>query len=1414
MVVLLLAALVAVAGPFLLSSGLEDRESRHFAARARARHAAEGAMARALWCLTRTGEEAERSGVFGPPFDSPDWDTRDELLVGFRFVPPRPPKGQKALPLPAGLDSDSFHNPNGEIWTAEVEDEQGKLNINSAPPAALGSMLASALLYVPLQAGDTSMTLDFAGAFPSDGDGRTIDGFVRVGREVMAYTSRDGNVLGGLHRGILGTDVEPHPAGVLVYDARGWAIGALRLGAGGSAGSFHSVPQILGISAFQHAAGGRSHTLAVKPEEFEVLERYLTATSYRAKADGWVRREKLLDGTWNADRRVFRVRDNSNYGPGTVVRFLDERGRVRAVRRVMSADYIPVPGPQGARVTLEYEVGFAHSGDSEMFLEAELPHPVNVNTASLPVLVACLAGVALYNGPAVSRDQALVVADRLTRPGLVIRNREDLDTVLRTLMAERVIGDGERQAILENATVPGSTRLRLGTVPFCFRAYSHFTVEASATVNHAASGRPMATHTVRQLVQMPTAYPGFFLLRSQKEFEEQMRSGFGRRVVTWPVAMIDKDSAPDESLEDNVGDVRLGTGRVGRALPGTLMTDHCERPAQTALLTPDGYSMTGGPGLSYGGASCFKLSDSSVDPGSIEFWMKCDQWGGILARAARADARDLIEISYDSRNRDLVMELADGTHEGRTVIYREPYDLEPGEWYHIRAVFKSTRLGGQVFLVDGGLTPPQGPGVYGPMTELRENLDDWSGKQPGDARDVMVESTAGFPRSGAFAIDGEVFEYTSLDGTTFRDVRRGRRYTQAVSHTAGAAVQLWGYAERVSGQIPQTSGRLAESLEANPRCRIDNPPDPGPPALPGGVDEDETTIKVDSTAAFQSSGYIWVGQECIFYEGKDATRFLRCARGQRGTTAASHRHNASLVAASMRVTDFSGYPEGSHVQIDEDGSATRVEWLSFAEKIARGGRRYLVPGIHTDRDGNKSLHAWRGHYGTGARAHAAGADLIPVFSLAGPKCGDAASPQMEPVTVTDGSGESEPARLKRAYESTSYWRNQDTGAEGWTHTWMAALDRHVSRTYSGGDCRLLKFPSGELAMRPGDLHVGRGLACSVDEIRVAGGHVRAGRLPAGFSLDQAATGIVIEMPSAAAANQVPASGLVRIDGELAYYTGRSAGTRTLPWTPRLPFRTPAPQYDTRDFPVVTLSGVRRGVLGSRVAAHAPWSPAVFLEALPATDLTARADETAGDIPLRSGAGFDDEGYALVGSEIIGYCQRGGNTLGGVYFRGAYGTVAQGHQAGTMAVPLPFRYWDRHRRESDRSELAFFQGSFTAAGTSWRGIGMLGSAASYVGVRLLVRFNGVPGWDSAPTNRDGGLYEFAVDPARLLSGTPFEFSSRTGRGVRADQIEYRLLFEYLSGATRSAAWKRTPRIDTLYVVYGNPLVVVRREVTAR
>jgi hypothetical protein len=62
--------------------------------------------------------------------------------------------------------------------------------------------------------------------------------------------------------------------------------------------------------------------------------------------------------------------------------------------------------------------------------------------------------------------------------------------------------------------------------------------------------------------------------------------------------------------------------------------------------------------------------------------------------------------------------------------------------------------------------------------------------------------------------------------------------------------------------------------------------------LDGAVTKAATTITVDSTAGFSSTGFAWIGQEAIEYAGSTGTTFTGCSRAMLGTDAESHQDNS------------------------------------------------------------------------------------------------------------------------------------------------------------------------------------------------------------------------------------------------------------------------------------------------------------------------------------------------------------------------------------------------------------------------------------------------------------------------------------------------------------------------------------------
>lgn len=69
--------------------------------------------------------------------------------------------------------------------------------------------------------------------------------------------------------------------------------------------------------------------------------------------------------------------------------------------------------------------------------------------------------------------------------------------------------------------------------------------------------------------------------------------------------------------------------------------------------------------------------------------------------------------------------------------------------------------------------------------------------------------------------------------------------------------------------------------------------------LDGAVTNNQTTITVDSTAAFSSSGAIIIENEIITYSGKTATQFTGCTRGAAGSSNTTHDSGTGVAAAQV-----------------------------------------------------------------------------------------------------------------------------------------------------------------------------------------------------------------------------------------------------------------------------------------------------------------------------------------------------------------------------------------------------------------------------------------------------------------------------------------------------------------------------------
>ena len=114
-VIVVLAALMIIATPFAISMRLQERGSRNQAAQARAEIAAEsvGNWAKAYIFQTCRARDPH-----------PEYDTIDEFTPDLSAI-----DGEML-----GLATKNLQDPYGTIVDVEVQDEQAKINANSATP--------------------------------------------------------------------------------------------------------------------------------------------------------------------------------------------------------------------------------------------------------------------------------------------------------------------------------------------------------------------------------------------------------------------------------------------------------------------------------------------------------------------------------------------------------------------------------------------------------------------------------------------------------------------------------------------------------------------------------------------------------------------------------------------------------------------------------------------------------------------------------------------------------------------------------------------------------------------------------------------------------------------------------------------------------------------------------------------------------------------------------------------------------------------------------------------------------------------------------------------------------------------------------------------------------------------------------
>ncbi|MHC4777201.1 MAG: hypothetical protein ACYTFG_01350 [Planctomycetota bacterium] len=827
MVIVILLALVAIATPFTVSMQLQEKSSRTILYQAQAKLLAESARNYAVARLYRTHETLEKSGRYGSPFNTPDWDTQEEFGVEMDL------ETQKDI---LGKLDVNLTDPRGLLWSVDVEDEQAKVNLNSITPWILGNLMGSAILAEPLSEESPEVEVDDASGFYRDDDPGTVDGYILVEREVISYRNIEGNSFMGCERGQLRdlyfSEGKNHKAENLVVDFRAVKAARHQVASSEILDPYRSVSDIKKVSLSEPEGDGLT---GLSPSEIDRVQPYLTVHSRRELLGGWTspaRVREVRNQEQSEEPDMLIVTTGRSMSAGTLLKIVrktsvggetddmtegDEASDLTQEYAVVAWNQ---PDREGWQIHLDRKLQMIHEEGDTWEVYPLMRHPVNVNTASRTVLKALLTGLKRRNDQGadnpetgeevkpsvcVTADEADLIVDALEKykseDGLTcLTSHYDFREFLEALVDD---GKGDlsqtsKDTIIMNARRPNDYRMIVSTAPFCYRSYDTYTLEVTGVVN-ADSGREMASHRFREIVELSPPRSASLTLESQYDFQRKIWAPQGRKVCTWPEPINIPGTNPSYSRELEQGDVRLQSVRTwggsrnriaqfgsgGSAFQVTLSSggsgyvEHFDRQViEEGEMTPEGPVLNGAGILfdksktRFGPDTARQSRDCKA--GSLGLWFK-PRWAEGVDRQVffdMAESPDLnytnrITLFYDPAEGALVFRMADGTLEPAAAEVRidaSSETLKEDTWYHLEACWKSTRYGEMSLFLDGR---PVGRFVHRneagliAVTKLTQEL------AGGQVNEIFVESTEGFPPAGVLLIGREAIEYSGKGGATF-----------------------------------------------------------------------------------------------------------------------------------------------------------------------------------------------------------------------------------------------------------------------------------------------------------------------------------------------------------------------------------------------------------------------------------------------------------------------------------------------------------------------------------------------------------------------------------------------------------------------------------------------------------------------
>lgn len=858
-VILVLAALLVLCTPFLMTARNADRSSSQQFDRRQAEVALDAAVVHARSLLERTHFSMDESA----------WaDSLDEIAVTNEFAE-------------GFLDASDAR---GLMWDLEVGDIAGRIDLDSAPPQVLANMIGSTSRVVrPMTGDDKEIPVASVSGFEDSG-------FVWVQGELIHYGRIEGNTLTDLERG-LGVmedsdgNVLPgprppgnHGVGASLFDQRAFALAAWRMYEGDVRG-FGSQERLKEADELVLTEGGLGRDATRR-----ILELGTVHGGVRA-GDRWQRAARVTSGSRAGLTGTVRVDSARWFNEGSTVLITD--GATLELALVQSVS-------NGGGVYLDRALTNNFTAyDAVMFVQAR--RPVNLNTAAPDVLEVLFSNLQLRG-----RNSRITGREARALAGAVVASRpfQSMEDFMRRLVLPAagieklppsampapeslaaggtIIGPYDALALYTNGLNANDATLVFSTMPFSFATRDTYALDLRSTVN-ALSGVERFSLAREQVELVVPQTELMHLAARQVDFDEALR--LHRKAPWW-------QTGPKPTSRYSTGGAQppsrvwshLGT-HAGRAfLPGVtapVVSDSAEGPVPEHVFAsdePDGWAQlwaarTDEMGQRKGRVLHFDhetrrlegryLPDETVQRSTTSNLVQWSPSGGLMRamnfsawiQPRALDGGFLLDVGSSSaesdrlslliEGEDLVLRVLDGGGDHLQSAFPERAELRfalaPGEgpglpldtWTHVNIDVRGTRPSQMSMFIDGTTHGVRTPG----LTRL-------SGSVGADASVLPVDSTEGFMPQGVARVGDELVEYVldagalvctyleagALAGFGGRNARVRWTGTEPplpdnidvsdMNHASGTTVEQYGYSLPIASDVPTGMATLEQELGA------------------------------------------------------------------------------------------------------------------------------------------------------------------------------------------------------------------------------------------------------------------------------------------------------------------------------------------------------------------------------------------------------------------------------------------------------------------------------------------------------------------------------------------------------------------------------------------------------------------------